>query len=136
MSGVGIDRPCFILCRKRKSYAKKKSGRKPWTSGCVLSKSAWSRRGRSKRSVRSATGSVKSRSRSIGKGGTRRRKRVVEVLVVIIIIIVRGRGNSQIYCILQLRQKLLPPTDGGIYEQLSFCPLFFDMLDLEYYILL
>lgn len=117
MSGVGTDRPCFILCRKRKSYAKKKSGRKPWMSGCVLSKSAWSRRGRSKRSVRSATGSVKSRSRSIGKGGTRRRRRrVVEVLVVVII--VRGRSNSQIYCILQLRQKLLPPTDGGVYEQL------------------
>lgn len=115
MSRVGIDRPCFFLCRKRKSYAKKKSGRKPWMSGCVLSKSAWSRRGRSKRSVRSATGSVKSRSRSIGKGGTRRRRRVG---VLIVVVIVSGRSNNQIYGILQLRQKLLLPTDGGIYEQL------------------
>lgn len=116
MSRVGINHPCFLLGRKRKSYAKKKSGRKPWMSGCVLSKSAWSRRGRSKRSVRSATGSVKSKSRSIGKGGTRRRRRWR--VGVLIVVIVSGRSNSQIYGILQLRQKLLPPTDGGIYKQL------------------
>lgn len=39
-------------------------------SGCALSRSAWSKRGRSRKSERSATGSGRNRSRSTGKGGS------------------------------------------------------------------
>lgn len=66
-AGAGISSSPSVSCRKRRSCVKRRRGRKPWTSGCALSKSAWSKRGRSRRSGRSATGSERSRLRSTGK---------------------------------------------------------------------
>lgn len=53
--------------RRRKSSGRRRNGRRPWMPGSDLSKSEWSRNGRSRRNVSGDIESGSSRLRSTGE---------------------------------------------------------------------